>query len=243
MPDARGSAVYSLPHARGGVSGLFFLTGLTLESSPRTWGCFQGVLVHFPSSTVFPTHVGVFPSFRARSAMYSGLPHARGGVSSSKNDIRITAQSSPRTWGCFFIFYWLDVYIDVFPTHVGVFLVQALDGVLFLRLPHARGGVSGAQFLASPNRRSSPRTWGCFSAEKIAKEEYKVFPTHVGVFPLNHYQIAGGLCLPHARGGVSRLVRLHGISRRSSPRTWGCFPVATLDIDYYASSPRTWGCF
>ena len=153
------------------------------------------------------------------------------------------AVSSPRTWGCFFPVAARLHSQRVFPTHVGVFLPHGACAVYALSLPHARGGVS--LYAAFPSRpgTSSPRTWGCFSAEKIAKEEYKVFPTHVGVFPLNHYQIAGGLCLPHARGGVSRLVRLHGISRMSSPRTWGCFPVATLDIDYYASSPRTWGCF
>ena len=187
--------------------------------------------------------MGVFLSLRFSTCPQGCLPHARGGVSGLSAVPCIRPLSSPRTWGCFCWHFSSICCLSVFPTHVGVFLAIKDPPNHASCLPHARGGVSLLSSFFSTIALSSPRTWGCFSAEKIAKEEYKVFPTHVGVFPLNHYQIAGGLCLPHARGGVSRLVRLHGISRMSSPRTWGCFPVATLDIDYYASSPRTWGCF
>ena len=52
----------SLPHVRGGVSsdGLFGL--YRLPSSPRAWGCFQGLRPLQCISSVFPTCVGVFLS-------------------------------------------------------------------------------------------------------------------------------------------------------------------------------------
>ena len=91
---------------------------------------------------------------------------------------------------------------------------------------------------------SSPRTWGCF--------------TNGGRYETPKR------CLPHARGGVSRLCK-GGISAYpSSPRTWGCFSIeahkqdGTYSLPHarggvssvcppiaaaLASSPRTWGCF
>ena len=50
----------SLPHARGGVSSHGLEPRLALESSPRTWGCFQRLAVLCLRVLVFPTHVGVF---------------------------------------------------------------------------------------------------------------------------------------------------------------------------------------
>ena len=73
-------------------------------------------------ATVFPTHVGVFPSRKSKVARVNRLPHARGGVSAQSGMLRWMTPSSPRTWGCF----WLDEHYpnwaSVFPTHVGVFL-------------------------------------------------------------------------------------------------------------------------
>ena len=50
-----------LPHARGGVSGNAFFFRCCRGSSPRTWGCFLPGDITGNASTVFPTHVGVFP--------------------------------------------------------------------------------------------------------------------------------------------------------------------------------------
>ena len=95
-----------------------------MESSPRTWGCFQ-----FKGSAalwvkVFPTHVGVFLSVAVADVLDLGLPHARGGVSFIDDILRITPESSPRTWGCFLEVKIGDCVRRVFPTHVGVFLVE-----------------------------------------------------------------------------------------------------------------------
>ena len=71
-------------------------------------------------------------------------------------------------------------------------------------LPHARGGVS-AQTRSDPKiLLSSPRPWGCFRQEGSDEKQWHVFPTPVGVFPklVGIYVVA--VCLPHARGGVSK---------------------------------------
>ena len=52
---------FSLPHARGGVSGFDWTVASGEKSSPRTWGCFYPLAGLADWGTVFPTHVGVFP--------------------------------------------------------------------------------------------------------------------------------------------------------------------------------------
>ena len=90
-------------------------------------------------------------------------------------------------------------------------------------LPHARGGVSADCHGRYGRRRSSPRTWGCFSGSSHWRNGRKVFPTHVGVFLMLLGQPLGTVGLPHARGGVSGPLVLSSASPMSSPRTWGCF--------------------
>ncbi|SMG62722.1 conserved hypothetical protein [methanotrophic bacterial endosymbiont of Bathymodiolus sp.] len=60
-------SVWSLPHARGGVSnGVIFIDVIHL-SSPRPWGCFSIITASYSPSKVFPTPVGVFPQNRAKA--------------------------------------------------------------------------------------------------------------------------------------------------------------------------------
>ena len=70
------------------------------------------------------------------------LLHARGGVSVQPEPQPEPAQSSPRTWRCFFVFSPFVCLSIIFSTHVEVFLSE--EGVLSpeLYLLHARGGVS-----------------------------------------------------------------------------------------------------
>ena len=71
---------------------------------------------------VFPTHVGVFlPSYGAGMGV-GRLPHARGGVSCQERGFIDVWESSPRTWGCFYLKKREEELTQVFPTHVGVFL-------------------------------------------------------------------------------------------------------------------------
>ncbi len=135
--------------------------------------------------------------------------------------------SSPRTWGCFSSFLKSPLVSLVFPTHVGVFLKEALKAGTEISLPHARGGVSVWDKSGEPKFLSSPRTWGCFYLRSVHALSLTVFPTHVGVF-LNLSSFARShCCLPHARGGVSRLYHRMKREMVSSPRTWGCFRLAS----------------
>ena len=196
-------AYYSLPHARGGVSH---------RCGPR-----RGRL------HVFPTHVGVFLWPSCALSMKPRLPHARGGVSITVPAWCKVTVSSPRTWGCFPSPIPTCRLPYVFPTHVGVFLVDAERKESVRRLPHARGGVSAMETAASTRMASSPRTWGCFQHFLLLTLRLKVFPTHVGVFLCISKKNNSKSCLPHARGGVSRYRCAGKLIAESSPRTWGCF--------------------
>ena len=172
----------SLPHARGGVSNPWQRHHDGTLSSPRPWGCFQSQPDRIKVLTVFPTPVGVFLTRPPAGSLARGLPHARGGVSDYFLSHVHWWGSSPRPWGCFLPCpknYHANI---VFPTPVGVFLVEALHGVVKPGLPHARGGVSQSWFFPALQASSSPRPWGCFSSGCGRGCLLSVFPTPVGVF-------------------------------------------------------------
>ena len=152
---------------------------------------------------VFPTHVGVFLSAKMPVQLKPCLPHARGGVSAFPRSNPIKRRSSPRTWGCFWIYGQPFRLPTVFPTHVGVFLHHTPRHLPQLCLPHARGGVSQSLTIRWILHLSSPRTWGCFFTGFQDSEPFVVFPTHVGVFLTSFPLRWPPARLPHARGGVS----------------------------------------
>ena len=128
LPHARGGvsgvgqgnvSAEGLPHARGGVSSFSEKHTVTRLSSPRTWGCFSDREALANSRRVFPTHVGVFLKGEFQLHAGIGLPHARGGVSSVSLMPSCAQASSPRTWGCFTLGAGLSGFGIVFPTHVG----------------------------------------------------------------------------------------------------------------------------
>ena len=132
-----------------------------------------------------------------------GLPHARGGVSSTHFTRNLRRKSSPRSWGCFHLSQQPVYTREVFPTLVGVFLIEALESGV---IPW-----------------SSLRSWGCFSAVDYTVQTASVFPTLVGVFLFHHAGLDDARSLPHARGGVSLSGTVGATTLRSSPRSWGCF--------------------
>ena len=146
----------SLPHARGGVSRWSSLAAIWTWSSPRPWGCFWNCPANFWRSAVFPTPVGVFLESKRLSFSFTGLPHARGGVSWMRTPIHDRLQSSPRPWGCFFVRIDAINFCNVFPTPVGVFLRRGGQRRGYLRLPHARGGVSNTRQNAIIRRQYAP---------------------------------------------------------------------------------------
>jgi len=110
-----------LPHAGGGVSPPCAVSGPRRLSSPRGWGCFSGHQSRRASRSVFPTRVGVFLHRQMAPRPRARLPHAGGGVSTSRLVPSNTASSSPRGWGCFLMEIERNTSCKVFPTRVGVF--------------------------------------------------------------------------------------------------------------------------
>ncbi len=132
---------------------------------------------------------------------------------------------------------------NVFPTHVGVFPCPNSPEHQTVRLPHARGGVSPADFRPQLVERSSPRTWGCFSMQSQCHPIAAVFPTHVGVFPISSAENMEIRCLPHARGGVSIAEAYAELIGGSSPRTWGCFSPHSCRLEPRRVFPTHVGVF
>ena len=213
----------SLPHARGGVSDILTRHLRPSASSPRPWGCFLQELEFKVRTFVFPTPVGVFPDRGYDPGRQPGLPHARGGVSRLWASAARRSRSSPRPWGCFPRVVSELEKAQVFPTPVGVFLLNGLVREHRIGLPHARGGVSLWNPSDSPPTGSSPRPWGCFLHRLYMYRLPAVFPTPVGVFPSRLAPVPGRSGLPHARGGVSAIITTHINPAQSSPRPWGCF--------------------
>ena len=158
----KGALPFGLPHARGGVSPSVHDHAFCKQSSPRPWGCFRPLLLKVAIKNVFPTPVGVFLLERSPGFTPKRLPHARGGVSTPQTWIRLRLSSSPRPWGCFYLWTAVPRSAAVFPTPVGVFLS-----------PYCQ---------KKRTARSSPRPWGCFSIRQGNSRKKRVFPTPVGVF-------------------------------------------------------------
>ena len=197
------SVISSLPHTRGGVSGLISHEKGKGMSSPHPWGCFFEKRLAMPAGFVFPTPVGVFPTPR------STRPKA--------------CWSSPHPWGCFSSSPASSYACSVFPTPVGVFLPRLDIKPARHSLPHTRGGVSCRTVRAVRRRLSSPHPWGCFCMPSRRRLRSEVFPTPVGVFPIQAFVCPDGYRLPHTRGGVSGRQDALECCCLSSPHPWGCF--------------------
>ena len=212
-----------LPHTRGGVSPWRQDAGHARRSSPHPWGCFYPATTLNPSSTVFPTPVGVFPLADTEHRGGPSLPHTRGGVSPAPGPRPADATSSPHPWGCFHLRPNGGLQPRVFPTPVGVFLNFGISDYYVESLPHTRGGVSEDGLRPVRPAESSPHPWGCFHLWHGPHRRAVVFPTPVGVFPATTAMRISPRRLPHTRGGVSTRPSPSTPRLPSSPHPWGCF--------------------
>ena len=112
-----------------------------------------------------------------------------------------------------------------------------------LCLPHARGGVSTEVTISMRAFWSSPRPWGCFRNGVDRAHRGQVFPTPVGVFLRMRWLRLSWRCLPHARGGVSSVLRVWERPFSSSPRPWGCFSSCGNDSEPVVVFPTPVGVF
>ncbi len=192
-------------------------------SSPHPWGCFYRSLYRGRCILVFPTPVGVFLGLFSCLPSRVGLPHTRGGVSTTVTHVAEEYLSSPHPWGCFSSAPQNPLRSNVFPTPVGVFLKQSPLYPWLQSLPHTRGGVSLHPQQVQETHQSSPHPWGCFYERHTLDAWMLVFPTPVGVFLISNATPCSNLSLPHTRGGVSGFFGNPSIHGWSSPHPWGCF--------------------
>src|SRR5690606_24856050 len=162
------------------------------------WGCFRRPVARLSGGVVFPTPVGVFPLPAPACYFAVRLPHARGGVSHGQMLGIHLAASSPRPWGCFSQWRIAAASASIFPTPVGVFLIELDCRGFGFSLPHARGGVSYRKSMRQRTDTSSPRPWGCFHPWRCPGRHRQVFPTPVGVFLTGSVPSSRRLRLPHA---------------------------------------------
>ena len=95
------------PHVRGGVSAASTKTKPSMNSSPRSWGCFYRAPIQKRRLPLLPTFVGVFPKAARNVAWGAAPPHVRGGVSKRGDMMVMQDSSSPRSWGCFCSRRWI----------------------------------------------------------------------------------------------------------------------------------------
>lgn len=100
---------------------------------------------------------------------------ANGVIRTGKND----SGSSPRAWGCFLHKRGAALWMEVFPTCVGVFRIKKHGAKLRKRFPHARGGVSYSDKVGKEVYGSSPRTRGRAWMNALFS---LAFPTRMGCF-------------------------------------------------------------
>ena len=235
--------VVCLPHTRGGVSVCRVDDAYGPRSSPHPWGCFRLEARIWPAEAVFPTPVGVFPTRSWKSWRLESLPHTRGGVSIVSLDVILKAESSPHPWGCFRLATLRLRLLEVFPTPVGVFPARPIPPPYGKGLPHTRGGVSHTSEENAANRQSSPHPWGCFQRPLSVIWAALVFPTPVGVFPIQAFVCPDGYRLPHTRGGVSGRQDALECCCLSSPHPWGCFSSAVASGKRRCVFPTPVGVF
>ena len=171
--------------------------------SPLMWGCFLSILSKDNASSVFPTHVGVFLCVSIQIALIVCIPHSCGGVSIEPFHFFFVHLYSPLMWGCFLGDLLFLHLLEVFPTHVGVFLILVYVRKVKSCIPHSCGGVSQRPDRCTSWRGYSPLMWGCFLDEYVMDAIDAVFPTHVGVFPTIGFRWLARGSIPHSCGGVS----------------------------------------
>ena len=151
--------------------------------SPHAWGCFFCDHSLFRYAAVFPTCVGVFPTYVFFDCLTTSIPHMRGGVSGIASSLAGLPKYSPHAWGCFPHTKTGQKRRFVFPTCVGVFLTNGPSKILSAKYyPHA---------------------WGCFLSPLWIWLPEHVFPTCVGVFLTVTASTFNIVSIPHMRGGVS----------------------------------------
>jgi len=149
------------PHACGGVPFGSWSCCQDSSLSPRMWGCTDTLELHFDSSLIVPTHVGVYRESFLHCLWQDNCPHACGGVPCFLKVQLLSYVLSPRMWGCTEIWFFWVASSSIVPTHVGVYRPIFMLKKLIQHCPHACGGVPYQVGHLESKYILSPRMWGC----------------------------------------------------------------------------------
>ena len=109
-----------------------------------------------------------------------------------------------------------------------------------MTFPHAGGGVPTISGSYRDSCISSPRTWGCTLMGGCMQQDFFIFPTRVGVYPITDPAEIDADDLPHACGGVP-ISQSKGISINIFPTPVGVYHLHFVCLDHNASFPHASG--
>ena len=133
------------------------------------------------------------------------------------------------------------LYVEIFPTHVGVNRLpgaggdqpdhfphtregEPISGTIRnagVNFPHTRGGEPNCPIKSCPRYRFSPHTWGLTESKARCAMATRIFPTHVWVNRRPHFEFRRYCNFPHTRGGEPPIVAVANHTMAFSPHTWG----------------------
>jgi len=130
---------------------------------------------------VFPTPVGMVPATPARLVGIYRFPHARGDGPVIAAAVIMRHMFSPRPWGWSHPILATIYSSRVFPTPVGMVLIQVECYDYETGFPHARGDGPIIRPLPRECPKFSPRPWGWSAFPIFSRFAWGVFPTPVGM--------------------------------------------------------------
>ena len=149
------------------------------------------------------------------------FPHACGDGPARGRYCGAADMFSPRMWGWSVVLFCAHSFQVVFPTHVGMVRKTCSVRLARLSFPHACGDGPWMANTLSTSPVFSPRMWGWSADGAGIAQNFRVFPTHVGMVrpdPLQHHPHR---CFPHACGDGPQLRADNPEASEFSPRMWG----------------------
>ena len=134
---------------------------------------------------------------------------------------------SPRPWGCTVQGSAVSRGEAILPTPVGLYPHHRRRKMTELHSPHARGAVPVPEFMNWGPLTFSPRPWGCTARTRLMSDVPCILPTPVGLYPTSLPRQIRVSNSPHARGAVPERKMPNAITRKFSPRPWGCTNAVT----------------
>ena len=104
---------------------------------------------------------------------------------------------------------------------MGVILVVWLWRYLIVCIPHTGGGDPHFQQCPASGAMYSPHGWGWSHDPNSPRARPHVFPTRVGVIPLDNPLSASSSSIPHTGGGDPPAISSPILSLEYSPHGWG----------------------